>query len=264
MKRLAIDLNADLGESPNSVANGNDAELMRYISSANIACGGHVGDERSMRDTLQLAQANQVSAGAHPSFPDRKNFGRVEMHLLIADLERAVFAQIRGLQNIANEIGISLAHVKPHGALYHAANRDPEVAKAIARATLACDSSLILVGQAGSACLDIWRGMKLVVAAEAFADRAYEPDGTLRKRTLPGALLPSADDAARQALSIALNHRVLTFDGSEIELMAQTICFHSDTPGAPAFARRIRHELQQAGCDVRALRRQTSIGTGSA
>jgi UPF0271 protein len=255
MNRLAIDLNADLGESPNSVANGTDAELMRYISSANIACGGHAGDERTMRATLQLAKDNQVSAGAHPSFPDRENFGRVEMRLPIEDLERSLLAQIRELQSIAKEVGVALAHVKPHGALYHAANRDPEVAKAIGSATLACDRSLILVGQAESACLEIWCGMGLTVAAEAFADRAYEADGTLRKRTLPGALLASEDDAARQALSIAVDHRVRAFDGSEINLTAQTICLHSDTPGAGGFARRIRQALEQAGCDVRALRR---------
>lgn len=255
MKRLAIDLNADLGESQNSAANGTDAELMRYISSANIACGGHAGDERTMRATLQLAAENRVSAGAHPSFPDRENFGRVEMRLPIEDLERFLVAQIRGLQSIAKEVGTALVHVKPHGALYHAANRDPEIAKAIGRATLACGRSLILVGQAQSACLEIWRGMGLTAAAEAFADRVYEADGTLRKRTLPGALLASEDDAARQALSIAMDHRVRTFDGSEINLMAQTICLHSDTPGAARFARRIRQELEKAGCDVRALRR---------
>jgi 5-oxoprolinase (ATP-hydrolysing) subunit A len=253
MKRLVIDLNADLGESPNSVADGTDGELMRYISSANIACGGHAGDERTMRTTLRLAKDNQVSAGAHPSFPDRENFGRVEMRLPSEDLERSLVAQIRGLQSIAQEVGISLAHVKPHGALYHAGNRDPEVAKAIERATLACDRSLILVGKARSACLEIWRGMGLTAAAEAFADRVYEADGTLRKRTLPGALLASEDDAVRQALSIALDHRVRAFDGSEIQLTAKTICLHSDTPGAGGFARRIRQELEQAGCEVRAL-----------
>jgi UPF0271 protein len=255
MKRFVIDLNADLGESPGSVANGTDAELMRYISSANIACGGHAGDDRTMRETLQLAKENQVSAGAHPSFPDRENFGRAEMRLPIGDLERSLVAQIRGLQSIAKDVGIALAHVKPHGALYHAANRDPETAKAIGRATLACDRSLILVGQAESACLEIWREMGLTVAAEAFADRAYEADGTLRKRTLPGALLDSEDGAARQTLSIAVDHRVRAFDGSEINLTAQTICLHSDTPGAADFARRIRQELEQAGCDVRSLRR---------
>lgn len=255
MKRLVIDLNADLGESPNSLANGTDAELMRYISSANIACGGHAGDERTMRKTLQLARDNQVFAGAHPSFPDPENFGRVELRLPIEDLERSLEAQIRGLQRIAKDVGIALAHVKPHGALYHAANRGPETATAIGRATLMCDRSLILVGQAGSACLGIWREMGLTVAAEAFADRAYEADGTLRKRTLPGALLASEDDAARQALSIALDHRVRAFDDSEIKLTAQTICLHSDTPGAVSFARRIREELERAGCDVRPLRR---------
>jgi UPF0271 protein len=258
MKRLTVDLNADLGESPISMADGTDARLMRYISSANIACGGHAGDEHSMRETLKLAMANRVAAGAHPGFPDPRNFGRIAMSPPMAELERSLVAQIRGLQSIAAEAGVPIVHVKPHGALYHAANGDREVAKVIGQATLACNPSLILVGQAGSACLEIWRGMNLAVAAEAFADRAYESDGTLRKRNLPGALLLSEADAGRQALSIVVDHRVLAIDGSEIQVTAQTISLHSDTPGAAGFARHIRQELQNAGCDVRPLHRPTS------
>jgi UPF0271 protein len=146
-----------------------------------------------------------------------------------------------------------LVHVKPHGALYHATNKDREIALAVGCAVREIDPQLIMVGQAGAPALEVWRNMGLRCAAEAFADRTYEKDGTLRKRTLPGALLETPDHAAQQALDIALRHKVVAADGSEVPVIAQTICVHSDTPGAAGIARKINERLEAAGVQVRAL-----------
>ena len=253
MSDLFIDINADLGESEEALANGADFELMRYITSANVACGGHAGDERTMRETLAAAKKLKVAVGAHPSYPDRANFGRIESTLSPAEIEAAVHQQIAALVKIADALGLRLAHVKPHGALYHAANTRREVAEAIGRAAKAINPQLIMVGQAGSSALELWRAMGLRAAAEAFADRAYEPDGTLRKRTLAGALLDNPARAAEQALSIATRHRVIATDGRELPVDASTICIHSDTPGSAAIAREISRQLKSAGVSVQAL-----------
>lgn len=254
MKPCTIDLNADMGESPEALADGADAELMRYITSANIACGGHAGDEQTMLETLLLARRFGVAAGAHPSFPDPRNFGRVAMDISVADLEASLVEQIQNLQKVAKDTGVTLIHVKPHGALYHAANRSAEVATTIARAARECDPNLILVGQAGSSCLGIWREMGFATAAEAFADRAYEADGMLRKRTLPGALLAGVDETVAQGVAIACERHVKSVDGAWVALEADTLCLHSDTPGAAENAKRLRAALERAGCVIKALR----------
>jgi UPF0271 protein len=248
-----IDINADLGESLETLASGADFELMRSITSANVACGGHAGDETTMRQTVAAAKELHVALGAHPSYPDRENFGRLETPMAPAALEGSLRHQIASLAKVAEGLGVWLIHVKPHGALYHAGNRDREIALAVGRAVQAIDSRLILVGQAGSSSLEVWREMGLHCAAEAFADRTYEPDGSLRKRTLPGALLDAPDRAAQQALAIALGHRVVASDGSELPLVAQTICVHSDTPGAAAIAREVNRRLKAAGVHIQAL-----------
>lgn len=249
----SIDLNADLGESPESVANGADFELMRHITSASIACGGHAGDARIMKRTLEFAKELGVAPGAHPSYPDRTNFGRVDIEIAIDELEASVRQQIAALAHIGDELGVRLRHVKPHGALYHAANRHYEVALAIGRAAMAVDSKLIMVGQSGSPCLDTWNSQGLRSAGEAFADRAYERDGTLRQRKLPGALLEDPECAARQALDIALRRRVGLGGGSELQLLATTLCIHSDTPGAAVIARVVSERLKAAGVQIRAM-----------
>ena len=253
-----IDINSDLGESPETLASGADFELMRYITSANVACGGHAGDENTMRQTVAAAKELNVAVGAHPSYPDRENFGRLESPMPQAALESSVRQQIAALVRVTGQFGLRLIHVKPHGALYHATNKDREVALAVGRAVKEIDPHLIMVGQAGAPALEIWSGMGLRCAAEAFADRAYERDGTLRKRTLPGALLDTPDRAAQQALGIALNHKVVAGDGSGLALVAQTICIHSDTPGAAAIAREVNERLKTAGVQVRALSRDPS------
>jgi UPF0271 protein len=250
---MEIDLNADLGESPEALANGADLELMRYITSANVACGGHAGDESTMRQTVAAAKELGVAVGAHPSFPDRENFGRLEAPWPPTALENSIRQQIAALAQVADRLGVRLVHVKPHGALYHTCNKEREIALAVGRAVQAIDPKLIMVGQAGSRSLETWRGMGLSTAAEAFADRTYERDGMLRKRTLPGALVETPESAAQQALNIALEHKVIAGDGSELPLLAQTICMHSDTPGAAAIARAVNARLQAAGVKVRAL-----------
>jgi 5-oxoprolinase (ATP-hydrolysing) subunit A len=253
MSEASIDINADLGESEESLANGADFELMRYITSANVACGGHAGDERTMRETLVAAKKLGVAVGAHPGYPDRANFGRVEAPLSRGEIEATVHEQIAALRTIADSLGMRLVHVKPHGALYHAANKNREITEAIGRAAKEINPQLIMVGQAGSSTLEVWRSMGLRTAAEAFADRAYEPDGTLRKRTLSGALLDDPARAAEQALNIAIRRIVIAGDGRELPVQAETICIHSDTPGSAAIAREVNQRLKAAGVLVQGL-----------
>ena len=253
MSELWMDINSDLGESEESLANGADFELMRYITSANVACGGHAGDERTMRETVRMAQELGVAVGAHPGYPDRANFGRIESPLSIAEIEATVRDQIAALAEVAASLGVRLAHCKPHGALYHAANKSAEVAAAIGRAVLESDEQLVMVGQAGSSTLTLWKSMGLSCAAEAFADRAYEPDGILRKRTLPGALLEDPAKAAAQAVDIATRNTVVATDGSELKVDAETVCIHSDTPGSALIARAVNEALKKSGVLVRAL-----------
>ena len=253
MKAASIDINADLGESRESHANGADFELMRHITSASIACGGHAGDASTMKRTLELTKELGVAAGAHPGYPDPTNFGRVELAIAVDELETSLRGQIAALARTADKLGVRLNHVKPHGALYHAANRHHEIALAIGRAVMAVDSKLIVVGQAGSSCLDSWRALGLWCVEEAFADRMYERNGALRRREFPGALLEDPQRAASQALDIVLRHRVNLGDGSELGLVAQTLCIHSDTPGAATIARVVSERLKAAGVQIRAM-----------
>jgi 5-oxoprolinase (ATP-hydrolysing) subunit A len=246
MPGISIDINSDLGESPQALADGRDLELMRFITSANIACGGHAGDESTIKKTLMAARELNVAVGAHPSYPDRPNFGRIEMPLSPAEIEATVHQQILALVRAAEKLGMRIAHVKPHGALYHAA-RHLRVAEPIGRAAITIDPELVMVGQAGSLTLDYWRAMGLRSVGEAFADRAYERDGRLRSRTFPDALLDVPDRAAQQALEIVLHRRVVTHDGNELPIDAETLCIHSDTPNSPAIARELRNRLAAAG-----------------
>ena len=253
MNNLWIDINADLGESEASLANGTDFDLMHYITSANVACGGHAGNENTMRETIRMARQLNVAAGAHPGYPDRENFGRIESPMSAAEVEATVRDQIAALAEVAESLNVQLVHCKPHGALYHAANKNTEIAAAIGRAVLQGDDQLIMVGQAGSATLALWESMGLTCAAEAFADRAYEPDGILRKRTLPGALLDNPAKASAQAVSIAVRQIAIATNGTELKVSAGTVCIHSDTPGSVAIARAVNEALKNAGVQVQAL-----------
>jgi UPF0271 protein len=253
MGELWIDINSDLGESEEALANGSDFELMRYITSANVACGGHAGDEHTMREAVRKAKELNVAVGAHPGYPDRANFGRIEMPMSSAEIEAIVRDQIAALAEIATSLGVTLAHCKPHGALYHAANKSAEVAAAIGRAVLESDEQLIMVGQAGSSTLTLWESMGLTCAAEAFADRAYEPDGILRKRTLPGALLDDPVKAAGQALNIAIYHHAYATDRTRVTITANTLCIHSDTPDSARIARFVNESLKAAKVQIKPL-----------
>jgi UPF0271 protein len=252
--KLVIDINSDLGESLERLANGADFALMRHITSANIACGGHAGNAKTMRATVELAKELNVAIGAHPSYPDRKNFGRKESAAAPKEIESFVRKQILALARVVDACGARIVHVKPHGALYHATNRNREIARAVGRAVLSIDPRLIMVGQAGSVSLTVWRKIKLRCAGEAFADRAYERDGTLRSRAHEGALLADPERAARQAVDIAVRHSVTAADGSELAITAQTICIHSDTPNATAIARAVSERLEAAGVQVQGIR----------
>ena len=253
MSKLVMDINSDLGESTERLGNGADFELMRHITSANIACGGHAGDAETMRRTVEWAKKLNVAVGAHPSYPDRANFGRVQSAMAPKDLEFSIREQILALAQVAAALGGHLVHVKPHGALYHATNRSREMARAVGRAVVSIDPHLIMVGQAGSVSLSAWRETGLRCAGEAFADRAYERDGSLRSRTRSGALIDDPELAARQAVDIAVRHSITAADGFELAVTAETICIHSDTPTAAAIARAVSERLEAAGVQLLGL-----------
>jgi len=231
---------------------GTDEEVMPFITSANVACGAHAGDEATMRRTIDLALAHGVAVGAHPGYRDPASFGRVALDVprdaLVADL----VAQLELLRRIAHERGARLAHVKAHGALYNRGERDDAVAGAIAEAVRSFDDDLVLFAPAGSAMERAAARLGLRVAREAFADRAYEPDGTLRSRKLPGAVHTDPAAAAAQAVAIARDGEVRT-SGGALAVAADTICVHGDTPGAPAIVRAVRAALEAAGIAVAPL-----------
>ncbi|HKY49616.1 MAG TPA: 5-oxoprolinase subunit PxpA [Candidatus Limnocylindria bacterium] len=244
----SIDLNSDLGEGA-----GTDAELMPLISSANVACGGHAGDERTMRETIALARKHGVAIGAHPGYPDRENFGRDAMEMSADDLSEEIARQIRALRRVDPDLKIS--HVKAHGALYNEAWRDATIAKAIVdgvKKVFPAPTDVALFAAPKSAIVDIALKAGLRVVREGFADRAYEKDGTLRSRKLAGALHTDPQVAAKQALSFVRDGGVRTHDGALLELDVDTLCLHGDTPGAPAIAAAVRRALVEAGVQVRA------------
>lgn len=244
-----IDLNSDLGEGA-----GHDAEIMRFVTSANIACGAHAGDERTMRETVELALRRGVSIGAHPGYPDRANFGRLPMQMDPLALIEEVAGQVRALREIATGAGARLAHVKAHGAMYNQAERDPAIASAIASGIYddARGASLLVFAPPGSAMLDRALAMDLRVAREGFVDRAYEADGTLRSRRLAGSLHTDPKVAAAQAVSFVKDGGVRAYDGSFLRLEVDTLCLHGDTPGAPAIAAAVREAFAREGIEVHA------------
>ncbi len=241
-----IDLNCDLGEG-----SGNDAQLMRLISSANIACGGHAGDEMTMRETVSLAKMSWVSVGAHPGYEDRENFGRKDVPLSPEDVYALVARQIAALKKITDSAGVALTHVKPHGALYNTAARDPATAKAVAEAVASAGKSLVLYALAGSQLVKAGVAAGLHVASEVFADRVYQADGSLMPRSQPGALHASEDAMIGQVLDIVERGMITTHEGFEIALHADTVCLHGDGPHAVRFASRIRQALTDAGVRIK-------------
>ncbi|HYA64502.1 MAG TPA: 5-oxoprolinase subunit PxpA [Candidatus Sulfotelmatobacter sp.] len=251
MKR--IDLNCDMGELPEALADGSQEALMKYVSSANIACGRHAGDAKTMRVTIEQALRHKVAVGAHPGYEDRANFGRVELRLSFEEIAASVYRQILTLEEIATKLGAQIGHLKAHGALYNQAARNREVAGAIAEGVRRWRADVILVGLAGSVMLEEFRAAGFAVAAEAFADRRYERDGSLRSRKFADALLRDPEEAAEQALRFVQQGSVIAADGSIVSVLAQTICIHGDTPGAPEIASAVHRRLETAGIKIEAL-----------
>ena len=239
-----------MGESFGPWRMGNDAELMRYISSANIACGYHAGDAGTMRETVELALRSGVEIGAHPGFQDLQGFGRRNMTLSPQEVFDVVLYQVSALKGICESGGGRLHHVKPHGALYNQAARDPETASAIAGAIMRLDPRLILYGLSGSSLISEAKKAGLKTASEVFADRRYENDGSLTPRSGTNAVITDTSEAAAQALGLVLEGSVTAVDGSRVAVAAETICIHGDGENAVAFARAVRGELGARGIAV--------------
>lgn len=245
-----LDINCDLGESFGAYTIGDDAGMMPAIVSANVACGFHGGDPRVMERTVRLARDHGVEIGVHPGFPDLAGFGRREMHLSDDEVRAAIVYQIGALSAFARALGVSLQHVKPHGALYNMAVHDESLARTIAGAVAAVDPRLILVVLDGSVTERVGREAGLRVAREAFGDRAYHRNGALVGRSHPGALVTDPGAVARRVVRMATEGIVETLDGGEIRLAPHTICFHGDTPGAAALVRAAREGLARSGVEI--------------
>ena len=234
-----IELNADIGEGCD------DAGLMPYLARVSIACGGHTGDAASMMAALRLAAEFGVVVGAHPSYPDRTQFGRRALAASEAEIAAWVTQQTEALAEQAARLGLRLAHVKPHGALYNVAASDMRVARAIARAVAVLDPALTLVGLAGSPLIAAGQAAGLAVLNEAFADRRYQPSGRLVSRETEGAVIVDPDAAAEQARVLAQGRPVVTLGGGAVRIRAETICLHSDTPKALNIARAVHAALNR-------------------
>jgi len=252
-RSASIDLNCDMGESFGAWTMGADAQVMPWITSANIACGFHAGDFMTIQRTVALARTHGVAIGAHVSLPDLQGFGRRELRVTPDEAHALTLYQIGALSAFAHAAGARVSHVKPHGALYNMAARDAALADAIGRAVRNCGAELILVGLAGSELPQAGIRLGLRVAHEAFADRRYEGDGTLTPRREAGAVIDDIDAAVAQAVQIATKGNVQSRAGVAVRIEADTICVHGDRPDAGAFARRLRQALEDAGVGVAAL-----------
>jgi UPF0271 protein len=250
---LKIDLNCDMGEMREAIVDGTQEALMRSITSANVACGEHAGNKETMRLTIEQARRYGIAVGAHPGYPDRENFGRLELKMAPNEVAASVSEQVRALAQVAQTCGAQVVHVKPHGALYNQAVRNRELARAIADGVARWRRDVVLVGLAGSPMLEVFREAGFAVAAEAFVDRRYEPDGTLRSRKFEDALIRDPEQAARQALGMVERGVVEASDGSDVAVAPQTICIHGDTPGAVAIAAEVARVLRDAGVTIAAF-----------
>jgi 5-oxoprolinase (ATP-hydrolysing) subunit A len=252
---VRIDLNADVGESFGPWQMGDDEGLIPLVTSVNVACGAHAGDPLTIERTIRLAVRHGVAVGAHPGYPDLAGFGRRDLDMTRDELLASIVYQVGAVAAIARSLGAELRHVKPHGALYNRAARNAGVAETIAAAIRRAAPELILVGLAGSALIDAGSAAGLQVASEAFADRAYEGDGSLRSRRLDGAILKTRNAAARQAIGIVRDGRVTALDGTLVPVRADTICVHGDTPDAVGYVAAVRAALGRAGVTISALGR---------
>jgi UPF0271 protein len=245
----SIDINCDMGESFGRWTLGSDAEVMPFISSANVACGGHAGDPSVMAATVRIAKQHGVAIGAHPGYPDLAGFGRRQLAMSHDEVRNMMLAQIGALHAIARSQDAEINHVKPHGALYNQAMRDPRLARAVVEAIRAFSRSLLVFCLPDSEVERAAHGLDLPVALEGFADRAYEPNGSLVDRTLPGAVLSDEEAAGEQAVELARG-QVRARDGTVVRLKVDTICVHGDNPAAVALVMAVRARLERAGLSI--------------
>jgi UPF0271 protein len=246
---VTVDLNADLGESYGSWSMGDDEALLDVVTSANVACGFHAGDPATMLRTCLAAAARGVTVGAHPSYPDLVGFGRRHMELSAEELTASVVYQLGALDACCRAAGTPLAYVKPHGALYHDVSRDPALARAFVLGVVGA-GPLAVLGPAGSELLSAASDLGLRTAAEVFADRGYRPDGSLVPRGESGAIVDDSDAVAERVVGMVTAGTVRAVDGTVVAVVADSICLHSDTPGAVALARRVRAALTDAGVEL--------------
>lgn len=244
---MSIDLNCDLGEGI-----GNDALIMPFISSANIACGYHAGDENTIRKTIELCLDHKVAIGAHPGFNDKSNFGRIPMQLSSEDLYRLVLAQLEIIQNLVDEKGTTLHHVKPHGALYNMATKSRAMSATLAKAVKDFNPKLIFYGLSGSSMIEEAKKIRLATCNEVFADRTYQTDASLTPRSEINALIEDVDSAIHQVLEMLEHNRVPTVNGLSIPIVAESICIHGDGRHATLFANEINSALKRKGFLIQA------------
>ena len=248
-----VDLNSDIGESFGAYTLGMDSDVLTHVTSANIACGWHAGDPLVMEKTVEKALENQVGIGAHPGFPDLMGFGRREMKITPAEAKTYVIYQVGALAAFAAAAGTRLQHVKPHGAFYNMAAKDASLADAIAQGVKAVDDRLILMGLAGGQLVKAGEKAGLKVASEVFADRGYNPDGTLVARGQPGAMIEDTALAVERVIRMVTEGRVQAVTGEDLTIQADSICVHGDGPQALAFVRDIRKGLEEAGVHIQPL-----------
>ena len=245
---IKIDFNCDMGESFGMYKLGLDEEVIKHITSANIACGFHAGDPMWMRRTVELSEEHSVGVGAQPSYPDLAGFGRRFMKLTPEEVRNDMTYQIGALQAFTK--GKKLQHVKPHGALYNAAVADPELARAISQAALEVDDEMIIVALAGSAWVEIAAEMGLRVARETFADRAFTAEGTLVPRSQEGSVIHDVDEVVERCVKMVTEGKATAITGEEIEIHADSLCLHGDNPGAVEMAKAVSEGLERAGAEI--------------
>ena len=246
-----IDLNCDLGESFGSYRIGMDDKVIPHITSANVACGFHAGDPVIMKKTVALCKQYGVGIGAHPGFPDLSGFGRRNMNISCEEAECYVTYQVGALKAFCDGEGVSLRHVKPHGALYNMAGKDYKLAMAVCKGIQNVDKDLKILALSGSCMIQAAKDMGLCAVSEVFADRGYQPDGSLVPRTQPGAMVTDEDEMIHRVIRMAREGKVTAVDGTDIEISADSVCVHGDGEKALAFVERICRELKAAGVEIR-------------
>lgn len=251
---ITIDINCDLGESFGAYVIGNDKEVLKYVSSVNVACGFHAGDPMVMEETVHNALENNVAIGAHPGYPDLMGFGRRPMTISLDEVKAYITYQIGALDGFINKLGGKMQHVKPHGALYNMASSDRMLATAIAEAVYSIDKDLILFGLAGSELIKAGQKVGLQTASEVFADRTYTAEGVLASRSISGSMIENIDQAIGQVVQIIQQGTVNTIDGGTVNVQADTVCVHGDSKQAVELLRRMNDRLNKLGINICALK----------